>query len=62
MDKIPPSSSLNYKPTPKQVRAITRMAIALGIREPAEETPTNRAEARSLIFKLRQWLKEKDQQ
>ena len=59
MDKILPSSSLNYKPTPKQVRAITRMAIALGIREPIEETPANRAETRSLIFRMRQQLKEK---
>ena len=61
MEKILPSSTLNYKPTGKQVRAITRMAVALGIREPIENTPANRVEARNLIFKLRQQLKEKNE-
>lgn len=58
-EKILPSSSLNYKPTAKQIRAITRMAIALGITEPIEETPRNRVEARNIIYELRKRLKER---
>ena len=58
-EKILPSSTLNYKPTPKQIRAITRIAQQLGITEQIELTPANRVEARNLIFKLRQQLKEK---
>ena len=53
MEKISPSSTLNFKPTPKQVRAITRLATALGITGPIENDPKNRREARDLIFQLR---------
>ena len=59
MEKILPSSTWNYKPLPRQVRAITRMAQQLGIREPIENSPSNRVEARNLIYRLRQQLKEK---
>lgn len=58
-EKILPSSSYNYKPTPRQVRAITKMSQSLGISEPIESTPTNRLEARNLIFKLREQIKKK---
>ena len=57
-EKILPSSSLNYKPTPKQIRAITKLAIALGISDPIESDPRNRREARDLIYMLRKQLKE----
>ena len=56
-EKIGLSSSLMWKPSPKQIRAITRMAIALGITEPLEETPRNRKEARDMIYQLRGMLK-----
>ena len=58
MEKILPSSSLNWKPTSKQIRAITRLAIRLSITEPIEETPRNRLEARNIIYELRKRLKE----
>ena len=60
MEKILPSSTLNYKPTGRQVRAITRMAQALGITEPIENSPSNRVEARNLIFQLRYQLRKKE--
>jgi len=37
----------------KQIRAITKLAVRLGITEPLEETPRNRKEARDLIYQLR---------
>lgn len=52
-EKIGLSSSLMWKPTPKQIRAITKIAVALGITEPLEETPRNRREARDMIYQLR---------
>ncbi|KKN75174.1 hypothetical protein LCGC14_0383330 [marine sediment metagenome] len=57
-EKILPTSTLNLKPTPRQVRAITRMASQLGDRTGIEHTPVNRREARDLIFRLRIQLKE----
>lgn len=57
-EKIPKASSLNLPPTWRQTKAITRLAIALGISEPIEDTPSNRVEARNLIYRLRQQLKE----
>ncbi len=64
MTKILPSSTLLYKPTAKQTRAITKLAMALGDRGegplPIENSPTNRVEARNLIFKLRWQLKEQN--
>jgi len=53
MEKIQPHSKWNLKPTPAQVRAITRMAQALNIPEPVENTPSNRLEARNLIYAMR---------
>ena len=47
--KINPSSSLNLPPTPKQVLAITHLAVELGYHEPVENTPTNRWEANRMI-------------
>lgn len=58
-EKIPKTSSLNLPPTWKQTKAITRLAVALGIPEPIEETPSNRVEARNLIYRLRQQLRDK---
>lgn len=57
MEKILPSSSWNYKPLPKQIRAIVKLAKQLGITEHIENGPTNRWEARNLIYDLR---KERD--
>ena len=57
MEKISPSSSLNWKPTPKQIRAIAKLATALGISDPIESDPKNRREARNLIYELRNQLK-----
>lgn len=53
MEKINPASSWNLKPTPKQVRSIAKLCSQLGITEPLEERPSNRVEARRLIFALR---------
>ena len=52
--KIHPSASWQAPPTPKQRRAIARLAQYLGIKEPIEETPSNRWEARRLIYELNQ--------
>lgn len=46
-------SSWNDKPTPTQVRAIVKLCLIRGIREPLEEIVNSRAEARSLIYRLR---------
>ena len=63
-EKIPPTSTLNLPPTFQQTRAITRLATALGDKGegpiPIEHTPSNRREARDLIYKLRIQLKEKN--
>ena len=59
-EKIHPASSMNLKPTSKQVRAITKLAISLNITEPIEETPRNRREARNLIYQLRIQLRERE--
>lgn len=59
-EKIQPGSSWNYKPTPKQVRQITKLASQLHIQEPVENTPTTRLEARNLIYKLREQVKKQD--
>lgn len=53
MEKIPPESSWNLPPTDGQVERITRQCMRLGIREPLEERPSNRREARNLIWGLR---------
>ena len=59
-EKILPSSSLNWRPTNKQIRAITKLAMRLGITDIIEETPRNRREARNLIYELRNRVKELD--
>ena len=38
--------------TDYQIRSITRLAIALGLREPIEENKMTRAEARKVIYDL----------
>jgi hypothetical protein len=53
MEKIPPESSLNLPPTGRQARAITKLCLYKGISEPLEERPSNRREARNLIYELR---------
>lgn len=57
--KIEQGSSLNERPTPRQVRAIARLCTVLGISEPLEERPSNRWEARDLIYDLLQEVKAK---
>ena len=52
--KIYPASSWQLPPTSKQCRAIARLAQYLGIKEPIEDTPSNRWEARQLIYTLNQ--------
>ena len=46
-------------PTPGQILAITRMCIALRTRQPLEELPRNRMEARNLMYDLRGKLRAK---
>jgi len=53
MEKIPPSSSMNLPPTPRQIRAIAKLCQQHGITEPLEERVSNRREARDLIYGLR---------
>ncbi len=53
-EKIPSASSWTLPPTGRQVAAITRLCQQLGIREPLEEKPSNRWEARRLLYELRQ--------
>ena len=52
-EKILPNSTWNYKPTPKQVRAITKQCLRLHITEPLDENVMSRLEARRLIYDLR---------
>ena len=51
-EKIQPSSSWTLPPTGRQVRAIALIAQQLGITEPIEDTPSNRWEARRLLYEL----------
>lgn len=44
-------------PTHRQISSITRMCMALRVREPLEEKVANRMEARNVIHDLRQRLK-----
>ena len=53
-EKIPPASSWTLPPTSRQIVAITRLAMQLGITEPIEEKPSNRWEARRMIYDLTQ--------
>ena len=53
-EKIYPSSSWTLPPTGRQVRAIARVAQQLGITEPIEDKPSNRWEARRLLYELNQ--------
>lgn len=63
-EKILPTSTLNLPPTGRQTRAITKLAVALGDKGegpvPIEHTPSNRREARDLIYKLRIQLRNKE--
>jgi len=47
------STSWELPPTARQTAAITRLAMQLGIKEYIEDTPSNRREARQLIYDLR---------
>ena len=51
--KTPSDSSWKFPPTRDQCRAITKLCMALGIREELELTPSNRWEARRLMYDLR---------
>lgn len=59
MAKISPDSSWNLPPTDNQVRTIAQYCMWNGIREPLEERPSNRWEARDLIYRLRKEKKRK---
>lgn len=58
-EKIPPASSWTLPPTGRQTVAITRLCIQLGIKEPLEDKPSNRWEARRLLYELKQKRKGK---
>ncbi len=53
MSKVPPASSWMLDPTAKQLRAIARECSFAGIKEPLENKPSNRWEARRLLNELR---------
>ena len=53
-ERIEPSSSWNFPPTPKQIRAIARLAQRLGYHEPVEDRPSTRWEARDMIAGFRE--------
>jgi len=53
MEKILPTSTWNLPPTEWQVGAITRLCIQKKIKEHLEHKPSNRWEARNLIYELR---------
>ena len=57
-EKIHYSSSWTLPPTGRQVRAITMLCAELGISEPLEDKPSNRWEARRLMYELRSKRKE----
>jgi hypothetical protein len=46
--------------TPRQCRAIAKLAKSLGIREPIEERLANRREARAIQYNLLKQLKAKN--
>ena len=50
-------SSWTLPPTPKQVRAIARLAQQLGIKEPLEEKVSTRWEARQQLHELNKMRK-----
>ncbi len=50
--KVEPDSSWNLPPTAAQLTSITKMSHNLGIKEPLEDTPSNRLEARRLQYDL----------
>ena len=58
-EKIHYASSWQLPPTGRQVRAITRLCQQLGITEPLEDKPSNRWEARQLLYELSDRRKEK---
>ena len=60
MEKIEQASSWNESPTPEQIRAIVRLCCALKIKEPLEDGPTTRLEARNLLYQLKAYLREKN--
>ncbi|KKN74224.1 hypothetical protein LCGC14_0393100 [marine sediment metagenome] len=54
VERIEANSSWQLPPTPKQVRAITRLAVQLGYHEPVENKPRTRKEARDMIAGFRE--------
>lgn len=50
--KVDPDSSWNLPPTAAQLASITKMSRSLGIKEPLEDVPSNRLEARRLQYDL----------
>lgn len=53
------TSSWRLPPTDKQTRAITQLCIEQGIKEPLENRPSNRWEARKVMHDLRAMRKPK---
>ena len=58
-EKIHITSSWRLPPTGRQIVAITRLCMQLGIKEPLEDKPSNRWEARQILYDLNQRRKEK---
>lgn len=59
-EKIHSASSWTLPPTGRQLRAITRLCAELHIKEHLENNPSNRWEARRLLYELnerRKWSK-----
>ncbi len=53
MEKIPPESSWNLPPKASQIHRISILSIHCGIKEDSQGKPSNRREARNLIYDLR---------
>jgi len=51
-NKMHYDSSWQLPPTSRQILAITRLCMRLGIKEPLEEKPSTRWEARQLLYDL----------
>jgi hypothetical protein len=57
MERIEQDNRLNESPTSQQRLAIARLCSILRIKEPLEEGPSNRIEARNLLYQLRAQLR-----
>ena len=60
MEIIKLTSSWNLPPTDRQIKAITRLAMALGYHEPIEEKVKTRLEARNIIVGFKEELERRN--